>query len=143
MAKEYRLGFVRKTVNSLMTSRIDKGKAAPNQYLLTTLGRKSGQERTTPVTIISNGGFRYLVAPYGTVGWVHNIRASHLAELSHGGDKEEISVTEVDADTAAPILKQYVQEISVVRSFFDADKDAPVEQFAAEAAQHPVFRINA
>lgn len=142
MAKQYRVGFIRKRINSLVTGRISKGKAADNMYLLTTLGRKTGQERTTPVTIASQGGFRYLVAPYGNVGWVHNLRASGLAELSRGESKEEIAVTEVDADTAAPVLKQYVQEIAVVRPFFDAAKNAPVEKFAAEASRHPVFKIN-
>ncbi len=141
MAKQYKLGFMRKQVNSIMTGRIHKGKSAHNQYLLTTLGRKSGLERTTPVTTISSGGDRYLVAPYGAVGWVHNLRASGLAELSRGEDSEEISAKEVDADTAAPVLKKYVQEVSVVRSFFEADKDAPVAEFALEAERHPVFRI--
>ena len=142
VAKQYRVGFVRKMVNNLVTGRIRKRKGADNMYLLTTLGRKSGQERNKPITIASLGGFRYLVAPYGDVGWVHNIRASGLAELSRGGEKEEISVTEVDADTTAPVLKQYVQDVSVVRSFFDASKDAPVAEFAAEASRHPVFKIN-
>ena len=142
MAKQYRLGFIRKTINNLMAGRIGKGKAADDMYLLTTLGRKSGQERTTPVTIPTSDGVRYLVAPYGDVGWVHNLRASGLAELSQGGTTEEIAATEVDADTAAPILKQYVQQVSVVRSFFDADKDAPIAEFVAEASRHPVFKIN-
>jgi hypothetical protein len=65
-----------------------------------------------------------------------------LAELSRGDEAEEISVTELDAESAAPILKQYVQEVSVVRPFFDADKDAPVTEFAIEASRHPVFKIN-
>lgn len=142
MAKKYRVGMVRGLINKLVAGRVAKGKMAGDTYLLTTLGRKSHQERTTPVTIARRDGIRYLVSPYGNVGWVYNIRESGLAELSRGGEKEEISVTEVDAATAAPVLKQYVQDVSAVRSFFDVAKDASVADFEAEAPQHPVFRIN-
>lgn len=141
MAKEYRLGFARRMVNRIVAGRISKGKGAEDNCLLTTLGRKSGLERTTPVTVVFSGGNRYLVSPYGEVGWVHNVRAAGLAELSRGGDTEEISLVEVHAAEAGPVLKNYVQAVSVVRPFFDADKDAPVEVFAAEASRHPVFRI--
>ena len=142
MAKEYRVGFVRRMVNKFVTGRIESGKLGEDMYLLTTLGRKTGQERTVPVTIARRQGHRYLVSPYGDVGWVHNIRDSGLAELSRGGSTEEISVTEVDAATAAPVLKQYVEQVKVVRPFFDADHTADVAEFEAEAADHPVFRIN-
>ena len=142
MAKEYRLSFVRRMVNGLVTSRLRKGKAMGNTFLLTTLGRKSGEERTTPVTLAINDTGRYLVAPYGAVGWVHNVRAAGLAELTRGDETEEISLTELGPEAAAPILKQYVQEVSVVRSFFDADADAPVAEFALEAERHPVFKID-
>ncbi len=142
MAKRYRVGFVRRLVNTLMTRRIRSGKSAGDTVLLTTLGRKSGEERTTPVTIATVDGLRYLVAPYGAVGWVHNIRDSGVAELRFGGEVEEITVTEVDADTAGRVLKAYVEAVSVVRSYFDASKDDPVSAFVAEADRHPVFRIN-
>ncbi len=141
MAKEYRLGFVRKMINNMVTGRIAKGKGGDSMFLLTTLGRKSGQERTNPITIVSKDGLRYLVAPYGSVGWVHNLRASGLAELSRGSTQQEIAVAEVMGEAAAPILKQYVQEVKVVRPFFDVAHDAPVSDFAAEAANHPVFQI--
>jgi deazaflavin-dependent oxidoreductase (nitroreductase family) len=143
MAKEYRLGFVRRMVNRTVTRRLDRGKKMGNTVLLTTLGRKSGLERTTPITLAHRDGHRYLVAPYGAVGWVHNLRDSGVAELSTGGEVEEITVTEVDAANAAPVLKQYVNDVSVVRSFFDADKDDPMERFEDEASGHPVFRVNA
>ena len=142
MSKKYRVGFVRRTVNKFVARQIAKGKGKQDMHLLTTLGRKSKQERTTPITIARRDGIRYLVAPYGNVGWVHNLRESGLAELTRGGSVEEISVTEVDAATAAPVLKQYVTDVSVVRPFFDVDKSAPVTEFEMVAAQHPVFRIN-
>ncbi len=142
MAKEYRVGVVRRMINRMVARRLGKGKAMGDTVLLTTLGRKTGLERTTPITLARLDGHRYLVAPYGAVGWVHNLRDSGVAELSMGGEVEEITVTEVDAATAAPVLKKYVNEVSVVRSYFDVDKDDPVDKFEAEASRHPVFQIN-
>lgn len=142
MAKQYRVGFVPRMINRLVASRIRKGKLADNMYLLTTLGRKSGVERTTPVTLAVNGGRRYLVSPYGLVGWVYNIRDSGLAELARGGKVEKISVTELDAETAAPILKQYVGEVRTVRRYFDVGPEDSIDAFAAAAPRHPVFLIN-
>ena len=106
MAKEYRLGFVRRAINKYVAAQIHKGKMADNMFLLTTLGRRSGEERTTPVTLMATDGGRYLVSPYGQVGWVHNVRASLLAEISRGGKTEEIALRELDAEAAGPILKQ-------------------------------------
>lgn len=142
MARSYRLGAVRKMINRLVASRVRKGKFDKHTFLLTTLGRKSGLERTTPVTLIFEGDDRYLVSPYGMVGWVHNVRDAGVAELSQAGTVEEIALTELDAAAAAPILKKYVQQVSVVRPYFDADEDAPVEEFEAEATAHPVFKIS-
>jgi deazaflavin-dependent oxidoreductase (nitroreductase family) len=142
VARKYRLGVVRKMVNRMVARRLRRGKMGGSMFLLTTLGRKSGLERTTPVNLAELDGERYLVSPYGTVGWVHNIRAAPMAELSRGGEVEEIAVSEVDGTEAAPVLKKYLQEVSVVRAFFDVDKDDPVEEFAKEAAAHPVFRIS-
>jgi deazaflavin-dependent oxidoreductase (nitroreductase family) len=142
MSKHYRLGYIRRIVNRLISWAISRGKMDDNMVLLTTVGRKSGQERTTPVTLVVRDGHRYIVSPYGTVGWVYNVRESGSARLERGGKIDEITVTEADADSAAPVLKQYVKAISVVRPYFDADKDDPVEAFAVEASQHPVFRID-
>jgi deazaflavin-dependent oxidoreductase (nitroreductase family) len=142
MAKKYHVGPMRRFVNGRITSAIRKGKMADNMYLLTTLGRKSGRERTTPVTLTLCDGHRYLVSPYGNVGWVYNIRDSGMADLGRGGKTEEISVTEVDdADTVGPVLRQYVRENYTVGRFFDAGKNDPPGSFAAEASRHPVFRI--
>ncbi len=51
-------------------------------------------------------------------------------------------MTELDAKEAAPVLKQYLQQVSGgVRSYFDATKNSPLEDFEREASRHPVFKI--
>jgi deazaflavin-dependent oxidoreductase (nitroreductase family) len=42
----------------------------PHTYVLTTIGRKTGRPRSTPVTLVEKGDQRWLVAPYGPVSWV-------------------------------------------------------------------------
>ncbi|HEX7626874.1 MAG TPA: hypothetical protein VF379_07430 [Gaiellaceae bacterium] len=56
---------------------------------------------------------------------------------------ETVGIHEVGADEGTPVLRSYLREVRVVRPYFDMSPDAPVEAFAAEAAQHPVFRIDA
>jgi len=111
--------------------------------LLTVRGRKSGQPHTVPVLVVEQDGQRWLVAPYGVVQWVRNIRVAGTATLTHGRRSETIAVNELPAQEAAPVLKQYLalQRAADIRKYFDATKDSPVEDFEREAARHPVFRI--
>jgi hypothetical protein len=48
---------------------------------------------------------------------------------------------ELGPEEAAPILEQYVTDISIIRPFFDAKPSSPLEASVAEAHRHPVFRI--
>jgi deazaflavin-dependent oxidoreductase (nitroreductase family) len=144
MAKQYRLGFMRRLVNRVITNRVRSGKSVgADVRLLTTIGRKTGEQRTNPVTIVAVGGAEWLVAPYGPVAWVHNLRATGTATLSTAGDPVEFRAIEANAPEAAPVLKHYITEVKVVRPFFDVAPDAPQEAFIEIAAQKPVFRIEA
>jgi deazaflavin-dependent oxidoreductase (nitroreductase family) len=141
MAKDYELGPTRRFVNSLMAGLTRRGWGPKTTFLLTTIGHRSGEERTTPVIPVDLDGNRYLVSPYGDVGWVHNIRASGRATLTRGKQVDQVEVEEVGADEAGPVLRDYVNQAKVTAPFFDADRKDPVEAFVAEAAKHPVFRI--
>ncbi len=73
--------------------------------------------------------------------WVRNIRAAGTATLTRGRRSEVISVTELQAREAAPVLKEYLSLVRVVRPYFDVTKDAPLSAFEGEAPRHPVFKI--
>jgi len=143
MARAYKLGPLRKSVNVLIRTLLGLGvpAAGKGSVLLTTKGRKSGEDRTTPVNVVEVGGDRWLVSPYGQVGWVHNLRTEAVARLRRGGKRETWEVEEADAATAAPVLQAYVRQIPVTAPYFDAKSSGPVEAFAAEADRHPVFRL--
>jgi deazaflavin-dependent oxidoreductase (nitroreductase family) len=140
VAKRYRLGFARRLVNVLVTGLLRLGLGGRGTYLLGVCGRRSGRTYSTPVILVENGE-RWLVAPYGEVGWVRNVRAAGRATLSRGRRREEVRVSEVGAQEAAPVLREYLGRVRVVRPFFDVSPDSPLEAFAAEAGRHPVFRV--
>ena len=143
MARTYRLGFARRLVNTVMTGLLRAGiPAGKHTYLLSVAGRTSGRIYTTPVILVENGE-RFLVAPYGAVGWVCNARTAGRVTLSQGRHHETVGIHEVGAEESAPVLRSYLGAVRVVRPFFDVSPDAPAEAFVAEAAQHPVFRIDA
>lgn len=141
VAKTYQLGPTRRAVNALVKPLVRFGIGGKSTYLLTTTGRRTGQERTTPVIVIEDAGARWLVSPYGMVAWVHNVRAQPQITLRHGGRSEALCAEEVDPVTAGPILRHYVRNVQVTAPFFDAKGDDPVEQFIEEAPRHPVFKL--
>ena len=141
MPATYRLGSARRLVNRLVRALLRMGLGPRRTYLLTVQGRRSGRLRSTPVTLVEEGGRRWLVAPYGEVGWVRNARAAGRITLSRGRRSETVAVAEVEPEESAPVLRRYLAEVPITRPFFDAAPDANLEAFKAEAPRHPVFRI--
>jgi len=84
MARTYHLGPTRRAGNLVITALIRAGTGGRANYLLTTVGRRTGQSRTTPVTLVENADGRWLVSPYGNVGWVYNVRAHPQVTLRQG-----------------------------------------------------------
>ena len=142
MAQTYRLGPTRRAVNAIVAAMLRRGIGGKSSYLLTTTGRRSGKERTTPVYVVEADGKRWLVSPYGLVGWVHNVRASHLVTLRRGKTVEVASAEELGPDEAGPVLKMYLRNARVTAPFFDAKAGDPVQRFVDEAQRHPVFKLS-
>jgi deazaflavin-dependent oxidoreductase (nitroreductase family) len=141
MAKTNHLGPTRRGVNAVMSRFVRLGIGGKSRYLLSTTGRRSGQERTTPVTLDENDGERCLVSPYGQVAWVHNVRAQPEVTLRRGRRVEKLHAEEVDLVSAGPILRRYVRSVKIAAPYFDAKGNDPVERFVEEAPKHPVFKL--
>ena len=141
MAWAYRLGLWRRLVNRIISISLRLGMSPPHTYLLTVRGRKSGRPHSTPVTLVEEAGQRWLVAPYGEVGWVRNARAAGQVTLERGRRSETVRIVELSAEDAAPVLKKYLTQVPVVRPFFDVTPKSNLRDFVAEASRHPVFRI--
>jgi deazaflavin-dependent oxidoreductase (nitroreductase family) len=141
MAKQFRFGFGRRVANALLIMLLRAGLPVPKATLLTVRGRKSGNPHMVPVQLIDLNGQRWLVAPYGVVDWVRNIRASHQAVLTRSRRSESITVIEVSQEEAAPVLKRYLEIVPLVRPYFIVTTKSSLADIAREAPLHPVFRI--
>jgi deazaflavin-dependent oxidoreductase (nitroreductase family) len=141
MAAEYRLTLWRRILNQCVRGLLRVGLGPQHTYLLTVRGRRSGRLYSTPVTLVEETGRRWLVAPYGEVAWVRNARAAGQVTLSRGRHSETIAIVELGSQESSPVLKRYVTQVRIIRPFFDARPDSPLEAFEQEAHRHPVFRV--
>ena len=131
-----------KAFNAFAKGLLRLGIPTGNIVLLTVPGRRTGQPRSTVLNLHVENGRRYLVSPYGQVGWVENARAAGgRARIKSRGRTEDVRLQELPSIQAAPILKYYTGHFKVVAPYFDAKPGDPVERFAAEADNHPVFEV--
>jgi len=143
-------GFVLRAVNNMMAGRIRRkgGKVMGfNALILTTVGRKTGAERTTPVGWFpgQDGSWLIVASANGAAGnpaWYYNIAAhpdqvqievegrkvAVAAEQLHGADRAEAwqQIT-----TSAPRFAQYQEktdrELPIIRLVPRAGGQAPQE----------------
>jgi len=110
-------------------------------HLLTVRGRKTGQLRTTPVAVVEQQGQHYLVAAFGVVSWVYNLRAAGEATLTRSRRSETIKAIELEPKEAAPVLKACLASTDGFQNYFTATAQSPLEEFEQEARRHPVFLV--
>jgi deazaflavin-dependent oxidoreductase (nitroreductase family) len=144
MIKTFQMTPMMRVGTAVLTGLLRVGLPLGSLMLLSVRGRKSGKLYTTPVALVEHRGNRWLVAAFGEVNWVHNIRIAGQAQLTRGRRTETISVIELEAAEAAPILKQFLKKYQLVpffRPYFEITLQAPLTDFEREAAHHPVFRL--
>jgi deazaflavin-dependent oxidoreductase (nitroreductase family) len=139
--RPYRKSAWRRALNALVRPLARLGLTGPRTHLLTVRGRRSGRLWSTPVSIVREGGRRWLVAPYGDRSWVKNARAAGWVELRRGRRCERLEVVELPAAAAVPVLRRYYELGRVTRPFFDVDLSSPDGAWLAEAPSHPVFEL--
>lgn len=142
MAKTYQVPFFVRLGNVFTTRLLRVGLKPGTMALLTVRGRKSGLPRTTPVSLVAFDGQRWLLAAFGEVDWVRNLRAAGEASLKRGRYPEHIVVKEVRAEEASPVLKHTLANApGFLLKNFDAMPESPLKDFEREAANHPVFLV--
>jgi deazaflavin-dependent oxidoreductase (nitroreductase family) len=142
MAKHYRYTLRRRVENAIVGTLVRLGVGLPPEFcLLTARGRRSGKEHTNPVLTISEDGHTWLVAPYGEVQWVLNVRSNPQARLSRGRSSEHVLLSELEPGDAIPTLRAYLAKAPIVRPFFDVALSSTDAEYLAEASTHPVFAV--
>ncbi len=141
MDTEYKMTPIKKMVNAIMRLSIGWNIGPSGRHILVFIGRKSGKEYSTPVTLVQRDGRSWLVAPYGEVSWVKNVRAAGVVELRRGGRMTRYQIKELQAVEGGPVLKEYLALEPITQPYFSARPDSPVDDFIREAANHPVFAL--
>jgi len=139
--KPYRKSLWRRGLNALVRPLARLGLAGSRTHVLTVPGRTTGTLWSTPVSIVRQGDERWLVAPYGERNWVKNARAAGWVELHRGRTRERLTVEELGAEAAVPVLREYYRRFRVTRRLFDVSLDSPRDAWLAESPRHPVFRL--
>jgi len=113
--------------------------------ILETTGRISGRQKTTPVVLTTHQGENWLVSPFGDTDWVRNVRTQPNVHLVRLGRRQPVRLTEVDPDTAAPVLQTFLGRfrlVPFVPPAFTAVAGSDLAAFLAEAHRHPVFHVS-
>jgi deazaflavin-dependent oxidoreductase (nitroreductase family) len=114
-----------------------------NTVTLEVRGRKSGEPRSVVVNTVDVDGRRFLVAPRGETEWVRNVRAAQGEAVVRHGKRERVKLEEIPVSERAPIIAAYLPKNAMAtKKHFGVEPNAPLEEFARIAPNHPVFRVN-
>jgi deazaflavin-dependent oxidoreductase (nitroreductase family) len=129
--------------NEVVAKLTELGVSVWGSRVLTVVGRKSGEPRSTPVNLLTVDGVRYLVAPRGETQWVRNLRAAGQGTLRVGRRVEEFTFRELADDEKPGILRAYLKRWKFeVGVFFDGvDAKASDEKLREIAPGYPIFEI--
>ena len=94
--------------NGLANRLLQAGMPMGPNTLMTVRGRKTGEPRTAPVAVIDVGGRRFVLAAYGPVNWVWNLRAAGEAVVRLHGRDEHLQARELDHDQAVTFFTETV-----------------------------------
>jgi deazaflavin-dependent oxidoreductase (nitroreductase family) len=79
--------------------------------LLTTTGRESGKQRTTPLLFIRDGDDLVVVASNGGMDWFRawwlNLRQHSAAVVEIGRERQDVTATEADAERRARLWPKF------------------------------------
>jgi deazaflavin-dependent oxidoreductase (nitroreductase family) len=119
------------------------GLALGTQHILTVVGRKSGQPRSTPVSRRTVEGRRYITT-VGETEWVKNARVAGKGRLARGRKQEQVALVELPVAERGAILREFPIQVPHGVQFFQMTLGlaADPEAFAAAAPQCPVFRLD-
>ena len=132
-----------KGINRVIIALQRLGFGVGTMHVLAVPGRRSGVFRSTPVSLLTVDGNRYIVAGLDDADWVLNARVTDRGLLRRGRTEEHVSLVELPVEDRAPILRAFPILIPQGVPFFTRlyGVTADPEAFAGLAATCPVFRV--
>ena len=129
----------------IQMSRLGMSFGGESPVVLTVKGRKSGRDRSTPVTPMTVDGREFVVAGFPGADWVANARAAGQATVARGRRVEKVRMVELAPDDARPILRAFPTEVPTGVGFMKRAglvTDGRPEEFEALAGRCAVFRLD-
>jgi deazaflavin-dependent oxidoreductase (nitroreductase family) len=138
-----------KFLNPITTTLMRLGlRPDPRMALLTIRGRKTGRQRSLPMGVFDRDGRKYIVAAFGEVNWVHNLRAAGAVTLTQGKRTAQYAAEQVHGEEAALVLRDCLAAYlpsplagPMLRQRIGVTAEAPLDALALEARRTPVFRL--
>ena len=138
-----------KVLNPITTTLMRLGvRPDPRMALMTVRGRKTGRNRTVPMGVFDRDGRKYIVAAFGEVNWVLNLRAAGAATITQGSHRATYAAEQVEGEEAALVLRDCLAAYlpsplagPMLRQRIAVNADAPLDVLAVEARRTPVFRL--
>jgi deazaflavin-dependent oxidoreductase (nitroreductase family) len=129
--------------NELVAKLTKMGVSILGSRVLTVVGRKSGEPRSTPVNLLTIDGVSYLVAARGETQWVRNLRVAGQGKLRVGRRDDTFTYRELADDEKPAILRAYLKRWKFeVGVFFEGvDAKASDAKLLEIAPGYPVFEI--
>ena len=114
--------------------------------LITIRGRKSGEPRTTGVTVVEAGGRRWVIGTFGDTNWVRNLRAAGDATLTVGRRSEQVRAVELVGEDRTAffryVLGPYVRRMWIAPVLLRVLGATEILDDPASAGEHrPVFEL--
>ncbi|MDT5115551.1 MAG: hypothetical protein QOE30_1290 [Mycobacterium sp.] len=129
----------------IQMSRLGMSFGGESPVVLTVRGRKSGRERSTPVTPMTVDGKQYVVAGFPGADWVANVRAAEQATVARGRHAQHVRMVELSAADARPILRVFPQEVPTGVGFMKRAglvTEGSPDEFEGLAGRCAVFRLD-
>ncbi|OBG76941.1 deazaflavin-dependent nitroreductase [Mycobacterium sp. E3298] len=134
-----------KPMNRFMIALQKLGIPTGPPMVLTVPGRKTGRPRSTPMTPFTLDGHLYAVAGFPGADWALNARAAGAGTLGKGRKTRRVRITELTAEQARPVLRQYPAEVPVGVGFLKRSglvRQGNPEEVEALAGRIAVFRLD-
>ncbi|OBH98992.1 nitroreductase family deazaflavin-dependent oxidoreductase [Mycobacterium sp. E2733] len=134
-----------KPMNKLMIAMQKLGVPTGPPMVLTVPGRKTGRPRSTPMTPFTLDGQLFAVAGFPGADWARNARAAGAGTLRKGRKVRRVRITELTAEQARPVLREYPIEVPVGVGFLKRSglvRQGNPEEVEALAGRIAVFRLD-
>jgi deazaflavin-dependent oxidoreductase (nitroreductase family) len=129
----------------IQMSRLGLSFGGESPVVLTVKGRKSGRDRSTPVTPMTVNGNQYVVAGFPGADWVANVRAAGQVTLTRGRRARRVHMVELSAEDARPFLRAFPTEVPTGVGFMKRAglvTEGRPDEFEALAGRCAVFRLD-